>query len=465
MSEKIGETNSLCPECLKTIPAIKIAENDKIYLVKRCPEHGEFKVLIWTGVKDYLDLNQYKAEYSRPAKIAVAEKGDCPQICGLCPDHRQHTCLVVLEITNSCNLKCPICFASANEHYRFHPSMEEIRKMYQTILDYVPHPICIQISGGEPTIRDDLPEIVRMGKSMGIDYIELNTNGVRLGEDIEFLKAIKEAGVESLYFSFDGLHSDIYMKTCGKDLLQPKLKALENCKKVGMGVTLVVVVSPNINQDRIGEVVQFAKKWVPTVKGIHFQPLSYFGRYPIDPDNKDRITIPDLLREIEKQTNGELRADNFIPTSCSNVHCDAKSMSVLMEDGTLFPMTHRALGPPKDTKEVAQKTRKEISDLWRFIEEKLGDEPVEEGSWADFIERAKTNYLTVSTMAFQDAWTSETERFCNCCIHTVTPDGKLIPFCLFNINSRQGKTIYRHEMWSKYGKKGSELKMEGQGAK
>jgi hypothetical protein len=333
--------------------------------------------------------------------------------------------------------------------------------MYQTIVDFVPHPICIQISGGEPTIRDDLPEIVRMGKKMGIDYIELNTNGVRLGEDIEFLKAIKEAGVESLYFSFDGLHSDIYLKTCGKDLLQPKLKALENCKKVGMGVTLVVVVSPNINKDRIGEVVQFAKKWIPTVKGIHFQPLSYFGRYPIDPDNKDRITIPDLLREIEKQTNGELRADNFIPTSCSNVHCDAKSMSVLMEDGTLFPMTHRALGPPKDTKEVAQKTRKEISDLWRFIEEKLGDdEPAEEGSWAGFIERAKTNYLTVSTMAFQDAWTSETERFCNCCIHTVTPDGKLIPFCLFNINSKQGKTIYRHEMWSKYGKKGSDLKVE-----
>ncbi len=458
MSDKIGETNSLCPECLKTIPAVKIAENDKIYLVKKCPEHGEFKVLIWTGVKDYLDLNQYRAEYSRPAKFAVQEKDDCPQICGLCPDHRQHTCLVVLEVTNSCNLKCPICFASANEHYRFHPSMDEIRKMYQTIVDFVPHPICIQISGGEPTIRDDLPEIVRMGKKMGIDYIELNTNGVRLGEDIEFLKSIKEAGVESLYFSFDGLHSDIYMKTCGKDLLQAKLKALENCKKVGMGVTLVVVVSPNINQDRIGEVVQFAKKWIPTVKGIHFQPLSYFGRYPIDPDNKDRITIPDLLREIEKQTNGELRADNFIPTSCSNVHCDAKSMSVLMEDGTLFPMTHRALGPPKDTKEVAQKTRKEISDLWRFIEEKLGDdEPAEEGSWAGFIERAKTNYLTVSTMAFQDAWTSETERFCNCCIHTVTPDGKLIPFCLFNINSKQGKTIYRHEMWSKYGKKGSDL--------
>ena len=453
MSNKIGETNSLCPQCLKTIPAVKIAEDDKIYLVKTCPEHGEFKVLIWTGVEDYKDLLRYKAEFSRPAKYAVKESGECPQICGLCPDHRQHTCIVVLEVTNSCNLKCPICFASANERYRFHPSLEEIKKMYETIVSDVPHPICIQISGGEPTIRDDLPEIVRMGKKMGVDYVELNTNGVRLGQDIEFLRSIKEAGVDSLYFSFDGLHSDIYMKTCGKDLLESKLKAIENCAQVGMGITLVTVVSPNINQDKVGEVIQFAKKWIPTVKGIHFQPMSYFGRYPIDPDNKDRITIPDLLREIEKQTKGELRADNFIPTSCSNVHCDAKSMSVLMEDGSLFPLTHRAMGPPKDTKEIATKTRKEVSDLWRFIDEQMGEPETEEGTWGSFIERAKTSYLTVSTMAFQDAWTVETERLCNCCIHTVTPDGRLIPFCLFNINSKDGRTLYRHEIWSKYGKK------------
>jgi uncharacterized radical SAM superfamily Fe-S cluster-containing enzyme len=116
-------------------------------------------------------------------------------------------------------------------------------------------------------------------------------------------------------------------------------------------------------------------------------------------------------------------------------------------------MTHRAMGPPKDTTQIAEKTRKEISDLWRFIDEAFDEGEKEENSWGSFLERAKTNYLTISTMAFQDAWTVETERLCNCCIHTVTPDGKLIPFCLFNINSKSGKTLYRHEMWSKYGKK------------
>jgi len=163
MSEKIGKTESLCPQCLKTIPAEKIAENDNIYLVKTCPEHGTFKVLIWKGVQDYKDLQRYACEYSKPQKIAVENKGTCPEICGLCPDHQQHTCLVVLEVTNKCNLKCPVCFASANERYNFHPTVEEIKKMYQTILDYVQHPIAVQISGGEPTIRDDLPEIVNLG--------------------------------------------------------------------------------------------------------------------------------------------------------------------------------------------------------------------------------------------------------------------------------------------------------------
>jgi len=159
--------------------------------------------------------------------------------------------------------------------------------------------------------------------------------------------------------------------------------------------------------------------------------------------------------EIEKQTNGELRADSFIPTSCANVHCDAKSMSVLMEDGTLLPLTARAMGPLKDTKHVARKTRKEICDLWRYIEESIStsSEGDLDGTWLGFIERAKTKYLTVSAMPFQDVWNVETERLQNCCIHTVTPDGRLIPFCLFNINSLDGKTLYRHEVFSKYGKK------------
>jgi hypothetical protein len=131
-------------------------------------------------------------------------------------------------------------------------------------------------------------------------------------------------------------------------------------------------------------------------------------------------------------------------------------MSVIMEDGSLFPLTHRSMGPPKDTCCIATKTRKEISDLWRYIDETLGTGGEEEkGSWDEFISRARTNYLTISSMPFQDVWTVDTDRLRGCCIHTVTPDGRLIPFCLFNINSLHGKTLYRHEILEKYAKWGS----------
>ncbi len=455
MDQKIGETDSLCPECLQTVPAEKIAEGEKIYLVKTCPEHGTFRSLIWRGVDDYRDLNRYAGEPVKPGDISVHNSGNCPQICGLCEDHKQHTCLVVLEVTNGCNLNCPICFARSNQGYRFHPTLEEIEGMWRTVVEKVDSPICVQISGGEPTIRSDLPEIIRMGKEMGVDYIELNTNGVKLAEDSDYVRKLKESGVDSLYFSFDGVTPEVYEETCGEDLLEVKRKALDNCEEAEMGVTLVTVVSPKLNLDQVGDIIRFAADRIPTVKGVHFQPISFFGRYPTAPGDDDRMLIPDLIEEIEEQTDGQIRAENFVPTSCANVHCDSKSLSVKMEDGSIFPITSRALGPPEDTSEIAKKTRGEISDLWRFVDEVLSDADTEgDDTWMGFLQRAKSQYLTISMMAFQDVWNVETDRLQRCCIHTVTPDGRLIPFCLFNITSSGGDTLYRHQIFSKYAREG-----------
>jgi hypothetical protein len=445
MAEKLSETSALCPVCLKTIKATKVAEDDKVFIVKECADHGSWKVQIWSGVDHYKYLYDFAAIQKPPLKFAVNDAKDCPQDCGLCGMHKQHTCLNVIEVTNLCNLNCPICFATANEcGYKYHPSKDEIKKMFQTVVDYVKSPRVIQLSGGEPTIRDDLPELVKMAKDMGIEHVEVNTNALRISEDMDYLKALVDAGLDSFYFQFDGIDDNIYMQTRGRKMFDVKKKAIENCGVVSVGVTLVVTVSPNINLDHVGKIIEFAALNVPTVKGVHFQPITYFGRYPIEPTDKDRITLPDLAMAIEKQTMGMLKADNFLPTSCSNVHCDMKSLSVVLPDGSLFPLTTMALGPPTKTDDIADKTRTEVSQFWRFIEESM-DGPSEEGggTWREFISRAKTHYLTVSAMAFQDVWTGETDRWERCCIHTVTPDGKLIPFCLFNCTSSDGETMYR----------------------
>ena len=448
MAKEIGETKALCPTCLKTIEAKKIVENDDVFIVKKCPDHGEWKVKIWSGAEHYQYLYEFAAVPKTPEKFAVKSCVDCPQDCGLCINHMQHSCLNVVEITNRCNLNCPICFATANGcGYDYHPDIETIKSMFKTVVDYVKSPRCIQISGGEPTIRDDLPEIVKLAKDMGIEHVEVNTNAVRIANDIDYLRKLKEAGVDDFYMQFDGTKDEIYLKSRGKALFEIKDKAIQNCSEVEIGITLVVTVSPDLNLDHVGEIIKYAASKVPTVKGVHFQPIAHFGRYPVEPTDEHRVNLPQLAHAIEVQTKGMLKADNFIPTSCSNVHCDMKSLSVVLPDKSLFPLTTMALGPPTKTDDVADKTRGELSRFWKFIENSMDGEDEtrdkDDNSWRTFIKRAKTHYLTVSAMAFQDAWTGEVERWERCCIHVVTLDGKLIPFCLFNTTASDGTTLYR----------------------
>ncbi|MBO4764074.1 MAG: radical SAM protein [Candidatus Methanomethylophilaceae archaeon] len=288
-----------------------------------------------------------------------------------------------------------------------------------------------------------------MAKDMGIEYIEINTNGIRIAKEPEYLKALADAGVDDFYFQFDGTDDEIYLKTRGKPLFDLKQQAIKNCGEVGIGVTLVVTVVPDVNLHHVGEIIKFAARNTPVVKGVHFQPIFHVGRYFEEPKDENRVNLPQLAHEIEVQTKGMIKADNFLPTSCSNVHCDMKSLSVVLPDYSLFPLTTMALGPPTKTDDVAHKTRKEVSEFWRFIEDTMDGEDEtrdkDDGSWRTFIKRAKTHYLTVSAMAFQDVWTGETERWERCCIHVVTLDGRLIPFCLFNVTARDGTTLYRRK--------------------
>ena len=451
----VGETESLCPVCLRVIPAKKVAEEDNVYLEKSCPEHGDYKILIWRGVELYEDSYRFDVKRTPPQNFLVDSQKGCPYDCGPCPKHRQHVCIVVMEVTNRCNLRCPVCFAGSNERYRYEPDLDTIKEMYETVVKYVEKPIDLQISGGEPTLRDDLQDIIALGKEMGIDYIELNTNGIRLARDIEYFRELKESGIDALYFSFDGLTDEVYRKTNGMDLLDLKLKAVKNSADLEVGVILVPVIIPKVNYDQIGSIIQFAKKWIPTTVGVHFQPVSYFGRFPCTPTDGDRVTIPDILNAIEVQTGGELKVENFTPTSCPNIHCDVRNYSILLENGTLFPLTNRSRRTSADVKDkdVARKTRRALRDLWKYPEAKESAGRVCEcipGSWAELLERAGKYYLTVSAMAFQDVWTIELERVLDCCIYEVTPDKRLIPFCLFNVSSLDGETLYRHRILSKF---------------
>jgi uncharacterized radical SAM superfamily Fe-S cluster-containing enzyme len=315
--------------------------------------------------------------------------------------------------------------------------------MYRFVLDTCgTYPI--ELCGGEPTTRDDLPEIITIGKEMGFNYFQINTNGIRIAEDKEYLVRLKEAGATTIYLQFDGVTDDVYQHTTGRKLFSLKVQAISNCSEVRIGVILVPSILPNVNFDQIGDIIQFAKKWVPTVKGVFFQPVSYFGKYPQPPRDENRITIPDILKALEEQTQGELRESSFAPPVCEDPHCSFSGNSVLLEDGKLLPTSH--FEPRKIDEDGSAYARRFAKQYWRFVEEtEVCSWPSCQYTWipfCSFLERLHREYLTIGGMAFQDAWNIDLERLKRCPIHIVSPTGKMVPLCAKYITSVDGQRLY-----------------------
>ncbi len=441
MSEILHETESLCPVCLKKIPARYVRENGKAYFCKECPEHGAFKVLFWNDADMYEDwlvqgVHAPARERGRPERLG------CPFDCGLCDEHHSGTCTDILEITYRCNMNCSICFADANTEH-FDPDLEQIRSMYAAALKS--NRFCsVQLSGGEPTVREDLPEIIRLGKEMGIVHLQVNTNGVRIAEDYAFLERMKEAGLDLIYLQFDGTDDAIYRRIRNRDLLQTKLRAIENCEKAGIGVLLVPVVIPGVNLDRLGEIVAFAKSRIPTVKGVHFQPVSYFGRYPgRTPPDESRCGLSDVIHALTEQCE-ELAPEHFVPRKQFDPHCDFSSTYYLNEEGRLIPMTYRHQndGDTEQTDFVA-KTNAYTDKRWR-----LQGGPNEQEAKTPLLRLARrtmTHSFSLSGKGFQDVWNIDLGRLHGCCVHMVTAEATLVPFCAFHLTSIDGKRLYANE--------------------
>jgi uncharacterized radical SAM superfamily Fe-S cluster-containing enzyme len=257
---------------------------------------------------------------------------DCPNDCGLCAGHLQKTCCALLEVTDRCNLNCPVCFAESGKDTR-DPSVSELAEQFRQLAQM--GNTFVHLSGGEPAVRDDLPDVVAAAKEAGCTYIQLNTNGLRLARDRAYTKALKEAGLSFVFLQFDGTEDDIYETLRGRPLFAEKQAAIEACSDERLGVTLVPTVVPGVNDHNIGDIIRFGVKSSPAVRGIHFQPVSYFGRYPKPPRNEDRITLPEILRAMEEQTAGMVKLSDFAPSSCDHPRCGFHGDFVVLPDRLL----------------------------------------------------------------------------------------------------------------------------------
>jgi uncharacterized radical SAM superfamily Fe-S cluster-containing enzyme len=453
----VFETESVCPQCLAKIPAERETHENDVYLVKKCPEHGEFRTIIWRNGPEFRGWTREPNVVRSSESQTCVERG-CPFDCGICPTHRKNACTAILEVTSRCNLRCPVCFADSGSDAVADPSLAEIAKWYRRVLRAYGPDVIIQLSGGEPTVRDDLPTIVEMGRSLGFPFIQVNSNGLRIAEEKDYASVLRKAGAASVFLQFDGTEDRIYRTLRGRSLYAAKRRAIKRCAENGIGVVLVATLVPGVNTHAVGAIISLALEMSPGVRGVHFQPVGYFGRCPDAPENSLRLTLPDVMRAIEEQTDGLMRVEDFSPPGWENSLCSFHGTFLPKPGGGLQALTGHGAGGCCSSDSGGAHAVSFTARQWSAPPQgpcAAFSAPSEPGpSWRDagsetldgFLERVKTRMLSVSCMAFQDAWSLDLERARECCIHVAAPDGRMIPFCLYNLTSVNGRRLYRGNM-------------------
>ena len=411
----IRKIRSVCPVCLQNIPAELLQNPDgSVLLSKTCKEHGHFQVPVWRGKMDFLTWCQYSSPLAKSQGLC------CPGNCGICPEHEIGSCCVLLEVTRRCNLHCRFCFADGGGCQQDRP-IQALKEDISDIVRQCGHPL-LQLSGGEPTMREDLPELVAFAKEAGCSYVQLNTNGLRIAQDPDYVKKLADAGLDIVFLQFDGTKEEIFQSLRGKPLLEEKLKAIENCSDCLLGVTLVPTVVKGINDQNLGELIALAQRLAPAVRGIHFQPVSYFGRYAEQPKDQDRYTLDQLMADISIQAG--IPIESFQPSRCDHPLCGFHGCYLIEPDGSLKPLgTHSAgkQGCAKDNREY-------VARHWRRPPPEPEPDFSQEMDFDTFLYRIRQQSLTLSAMAFQDAMNLNIERLHRCSLH-VYDKGRVKPFC------------------------------------
>ncbi|MFQ6019289.1 MAG: radical SAM protein [Dehalococcoidia bacterium] len=432
-------TRSLCPTCRQLIDAQILLRDDKVVMRKRCPEHGWFEALIWSDAQMYLKAMPYNKPGTVPLQFNSQVRDGCPFDCGLCPEHQQHTCVGIIEVTGRCNLDCPVCFAGDEHDAQL--GLEQVDSMLENLLRCEEWPDVVQFSGGEPTVHPQIIDMLRLAKNKRIKAIMLNTNGLRIANDRRFVEALAEIR-PYIYLQFDGLQARTYERLRGRDLLQTKLRALDNLARAGLGAILVTTVVKGVNDHEVGEVIKFGIEH-SAVRGVSLQPGFASGRYlpPFDP--MDRMTIPDVIKAIESQTDGLFAASDIIPIPCCYPTCSAATYALLV-DGEVIPLprlvevedyldyfSNRAIPEP------AHEVMEALESLWSASGGQGPDRAFQHACAAcgiDFshLEELEQMLFMIVVVGFMDEWNFDVKRAMKCCVHELLPGDRIVPFCVYN---------------------------------
>ncbi len=441
-------TRSLCPECRQVVDAQVLIRNGSIILRKHCPEHGWHEALVSSDADWHLNSLKYNKPGAIPHDFATVVEEGCPFDCGLCPEHQQHTCVALVEITTRCNLNCPICFADSNPTQRdagYDLSLAQVESMLDRLLETEGQPELVQISGGEPTLHPQILEILGAVKARGIRDVMLNTNGLRLAQDPEFVRQLADHEL-AVYLQFDGLRASTHEALRGRDLREIKEQALDHLAQAGLYAGLVPTVVRGVNEDEIGDIVRFGLEH-PAVWGVSYQPVTFAGRCLNHCDPHNRITLPDVLHALEAQTEGLFQVGDFLPVPCPHPTCSACTYAfldgdevipiprVLNVDDYLDFVTNRTLP------DIEGEIRPVLESLWSMAA-MMGSEVMTEDLTCVACgielplnlrpEFFRENFFVIQVHGFMDEHTFDLKRLMKCCVHQLLPDGRAVPFCAYN---------------------------------
>ncbi|MCL1799350.1 MAG: radical SAM protein [Eggerthellaceae bacterium] len=445
-------TGALCPTCLKELRADVYADAaGAVWMERVCPEHGFLATRIWPDSAHYEWLRSLAFPKVAPRKASVAA-APCPSGCGVCTRHERRGTLLEIEVTQQCNLHCPVCFMSAADG-EGDPTLEEIDAMYEAIAQAVGIDGAVQITGGEPTCRADLPEIIARGRAKGFWGIEVNTNGLVIASRAGYVERLAEAGLTGVYLSFDGLTKEVYQATCGADLLHTKLKAVERCREAGVQVVLAATIVSGLNDVQIGDLLRFALENADVVAGLALQPAFTSGRF--EADRALPLTMGDVIFQLAEQSEGLLDVYDIWPLGCSHPLCDTGTFLVRGavpsvppspgDKGTVPPSpppSSPAPSAPAHPSGYYPATRNLTDAAYR-----AGYNPDSpQGSvFLDILAKqgiAGHDGLSLIIMNYMDAASMDTQRLRECSMMVAVPDGRTIPFCSYHLTDAAGRRVY-----------------------
>lgn len=474
-SQFFKHTTSTCPTCLRLLRVEVVIREGRVFFVKHCPTCGPSEALVSENADYYVEAYAFARAGTEPLIFATEAAHGCPTDCGTCNDHEQHTCLPIVEVTDHCNLECPICIV--DNQYSRHMELDEFRRIIDTLVANEGACESVAISGGEPTSHPHLLELVDIANRPEIGRVVVITNGLRLGRDRELAAALKQREAY-VALQIDGFDAETHEKIRGRDLQQEKQAALAMLREFQIPTQLIFVATRGVNEHQIGQAVDLLLS-EPHILSLNFQPAAYTGQgggaYRHDP--MDRLTIPGVIRRIAEQTD-VLEESDFSPLPCSHPQCVSLTYLLALKDGSFVPFSRfvdfkryntmlRSSATLPASPEIHEAMHDVIHEVYanEFELERGSDIlaalrhtldvmfPEKPLSPREAVRAGEGLAKSIFLHHYMDRHDFDLERLRKCCHHYPQIDGRIMPACGFNMfhrgaakgpNSGRGDAIPPH---------------------